>query len=101
MHKLLVSGVGLLALGLVGAVVPGQAQNAGKDQGQAGPTGSVGSSWSSSVSKDGSKPDITLDSKQMEAVKKVSAYFNELANLRGTFVQTDPDKKKARGKFYV
>jgi outer membrane lipoprotein-sorting protein len=101
MDKFLASGLGLLLLGLAGAVVPGLAQNAGKDPNQAGATGSVGSTWSSSVSKDGSKPEQTLDSKQMEAVKKVSAYFNDLVNLRGTFVQTDPDKKRARGKFYV
>ena len=43
---------------------------------------------------------ITLDPKQVEAVKLVSAYFNDFQNLKGNFVQTDPEKKQ-RGKFWV
>ena len=44
---------------------------------------------------------ISLDAKQIDAVKSVSAYFNEFQNLKGSFVQTDPDRKKQRGKFFV
>ncbi len=44
---------------------------------------------------------ISLDAKQVDAVKLVSAYFNEFQNLKGSFVQTDPDRKKQRGKFFV
>ncbi len=43
---------------------------------------------------------ITLDAKQVEAVKLVTGYFNDLKNLKGNFVQTSPDKKE-RGKFFV
>lgn len=42
-----------------------------------------------------------LDEKQTAAVKKVSAYFNELENLKGSFVQTNADNKRMKGKFYV
>jgi len=38
---------------------------------------------------------------QAAAVEKVSNYFNELKNLKGSFVQTDPDQKQMRGKFFV
>jgi outer membrane lipoprotein-sorting protein len=31
----------------------------------------------------------------------VSSYFNELHNLKGQFVQTGPDNKRMRGKFFV
>lgn len=44
---------------------------------------------------------VTLDPKQVEAVQKVSAYFAELKNLKGSFVQTGADNKRMRGKFFV
>lgn len=44
---------------------------------------------------------VTLDPGQVAAVKKVSAYFGELKNLKGNFVQTGADNKRMRGKFFV
>lgn len=44
---------------------------------------------------------VTLDPKQLEAVKQVNAYFNQFQTLKGTFLQTDPEKKRLRGKLYV
>jgi outer membrane lipoprotein-sorting protein len=44
---------------------------------------------------------ITLEPNQVEALKQVSAYFNGFENLKGTFTQTDADKKRLRGKFFV
>jgi outer membrane lipoprotein-sorting protein len=35
-----------------------------------------------------------------EVVTKVNAYFNKLTDLQGTFLQTDPDGKHKRGRFY-
>lgn len=101
MRKLLAFAMGLLGIGAAAAMAPSHAQNQKGDAGAVGATGSVGSSWSNSVTKDGAAPDNMLDSRQIEAVKKASGYFNELVNLRGSFVQTDPDGKKVRGKFYV
>ena len=43
---------------------------------------------------------LALDAQQTEAVKKVSAYFNDLKNMRGNFTQTASDNKRMRGKFY-
>ena len=42
-----------------------------------------------------------LDKKQIETVRKVTAYFNKLTSLKGSFVQTGADNKRQRGKFYI
>src|SRR5262245_44331135 len=54
------------------------------------PTGSI-------VSVSGQK----LDKKQEEIVLRVNAYFNQLTNLKGSFVQTGADNKRQRGKFHI
>ncbi len=36
----------------------------------------------------------------LAVVTKVNDYFNNLIDLQGTFVQTDPDNKQKHGKFY-
>ncbi len=56
--------------------------------------------WAATATPQGNA-EITLDAKQSEAVKQVSGYFNTLKQMKGIFVQTDPDKKRARGRFYV
>ena len=42
-----------------------------------------------------------LSKKQVEIVRKVNAYFNQLTSLRGSFVQTGADSKRQRGKFHI
>jgi outer membrane lipoprotein-sorting protein len=64
-------------------------------------TGAVGTPWTQSVSKDGSVVGIQLDEKQIEALRKVSTYFNNLKNLKGAFVQTTSENKRLRGQFFV
>ena len=54
------------------------------------PTGSIGGGSSQELSK-----------KQVEIVRKVNAYFNQLTGLRGSFVQTAADSKRQRGKFLI
>ncbi len=44
---------------------------------------------------------VELSKKQMEVVQRVNLYFNQLGNLKGSFVQTSADGKRQRGKFYV
>ena len=44
---------------------------------------------------------VALSKEQTELVRKVTAYFNQLANLKGTFVQTSADNKRQRGRFYI
>jgi outer membrane lipoprotein-sorting protein len=45
------------------------------------------------------EPAVVLESDQ-EVVGKVNAYFNNLTDLQGAFIQTDPDSKQRQGKFY-
>ncbi|HWV82742.1 MAG TPA: outer membrane lipoprotein carrier protein LolA [Hyphomicrobiaceae bacterium] len=58
-------------------------------------------SWSTDVKPESTIAGIALDPKQIETVNKVSRYFNNLENLRGTFVQTSSDNKRMRGTFFV
>lgn len=60
----------------------------------------AGGGWSATATAQGTA-EIKLDPKQIEAVKLVSGYFNTLKQMKGTFAQTDPDKKRTRGRFYV
>lgn len=46
-------------------------------------------------------PTAELNSKQLELIQKVSAYFNQMSSLRGEFVQTSAGGNRLRGKFYV
>lgn len=90
-----------VALGaLVPATALAQAAPSAVQPAQSGTTGS-GPGW---AAKTQAKPQVaatTLDEKQVAIVKKVSAYFTELDNLKGQFVQTGADNKKMRGKFFV
>ncbi len=57
--------------------------------------------WSSEVAPANGDQGITLDAHQTKIVDDVSAYFQSLQNLKGTFVQTDADNKQMKGKFFV
>ena len=69
---------------LLGASAAGPA--AGQEAKGIGPTGSIA----------GVHP-----KNQVELVRKVNAYFNQVTSLEGTFVQTGADNKRQRGKFYI
>jgi outer membrane lipoprotein-sorting protein len=66
-------------------------------QAQNKPAGAA-TGWAATTTAQGNV-EIKLDPKQVEAVGRISAYFNTLKQMRGVFVQTDPDKKRARGRF--
>ena len=57
--------------------------------------------WSTDVKPESPIAGIALEPKQIDTVNKVSGYFNNLENLRGTFVQTSSDNKRMRGTFFV
>ncbi|RUP00229.1 MAG: cell envelope biogenesis protein LolA [Hyphomicrobium sp.] len=57
--------------------------------------------WSSEVAPANSPDGITLDARQTKLVDQVSAYFQSLQSLKGSFVQIDADNKKMKGKFMV
>lgn len=88
--------VGLALLGLAAEI---HAQEPKKEP--ANPVGG-GASWNPKVNPEpGATAGSALDAKQIELVNKVSGYFNDLQNLKGAFVQTGPDNKRMRGRFYV
>ena len=51
--------------------------------------------WSQTVTKE---PGGELDAKQLEIVQKLTAYFNEMGEMKGEFQQISPDGKRLRGK---
>ncbi|MGO4684231.1 LolA family protein [Hyphomicrobium sp. 2TAF46] len=57
--------------------------------------------WTGQVSPANSPDGVTLDAHQTELVHKVSAYFESLDSLKGSFVQTDAGNKRMKGKFFV
>ena len=73
-----------------------------QDQKQAPAAAGATPGWGGTVTpnKDQAR-EPALGEQQAASVSKVSGYFNELANLKGVFLQTDPDKKQLRGRFYV
>ncbi len=42
----------------------------------------------------------SLSDSDLKIVEKVNGYFNNMTNLQGDFIQTDPDSKQRRGRFY-
>jgi outer membrane lipoprotein-sorting protein len=55
--------------------------------------------WNQTVTKeqgDGQE----FDAKQLDIINKVTNYFNAMGDVKGTFVQVNPDSKRLRGKFY-
>jgi outer membrane lipoprotein-sorting protein len=66
----------------------------------ANPVG-AGGAWSQSVNKEAAIVGEEFDKKQLELIQKVAAYFNQMTEIKGVFVQTSADNKRIRGKFYV
>ena len=65
------------------------------------PSNPLGNWGNTKVIAEPSVTGLTLDAKQTTLVKSVSAYFNEMINLKGSFVQTDAEKQRLRGRFLV
>jgi outer membrane lipoprotein-sorting protein len=42
-----------------------------------------------------------LDAKQAQIVKRLTAYFNQMGDSKGEFIQTSADGKRLRGKIYI
>jgi outer membrane lipoprotein-sorting protein len=83
------------------AMVGAMAMAAAQDKKPANPAAAQGGNWSQSVSTEPALAGEELDKRQIELVRKVSVYFNQMSDLKGVFVQTSADNKRARGKFYV
>ncbi|HXF55462.1 MAG TPA: outer-membrane lipoprotein carrier protein LolA [Hyphomicrobiaceae bacterium] len=90
---------GVAAVGLSLAVASGGQGMAQQAKG-ANAADPVEAAWPAMITNE-QGDGTTLSKEQIEAVNRVSAYFNGIDTLKGSFLQTDPDKKQAKGKFYV
>jgi len=57
--------------------------------------------WSQTVTKEPPSAPGEFDAKQLEVIQKLTAYFNEMGDMKGDFVQISPDGKRLRGKIFV
>lgn len=79
----------------VGLVGPSLAQSA------KAPTPAAVPGWNQTVTKEGGVAGQEFNAKQIDIINKVSAYFNQMGDIKGSFVQTSADNKRLRGKFYI
>jgi outer membrane lipoprotein-sorting protein len=61
----------------------------------------AGGTWSGTVKREAAITGEEFNKTQMELIGKVTAYFNQMSEIKGLFVQTSADNKRLRGKFYV
>jgi outer membrane lipoprotein-sorting protein len=85
----------LAGIGLVSAVSVAQ----DKKPATTNPIGA--GNWSQTVSKEPAQGGQELDKKQIDLLRRVSTYFNQMPDLKGGFVQTSADGKRIRGKFLL
>jgi outer membrane lipoprotein-sorting protein len=60
----------------------------------------VGMPSGHAVKREGAAPG-QLSRTQLELIQEVNGYFNQITSLKGSFVQTNADNKRLRGKFYI
>jgi outer membrane lipoprotein-sorting protein len=78
------------------------AAGAGQVQAAAPQPNPLGAGWSTKFGT--GTPDstgFTGSPEQMAMIDKINAYFNNMSNLEGTFLQTDADEKRKKGKFFI
>ena len=56
--------------------------------------------WNQTVTKEPACVGQEFDAKQIDLIQKVTNYFNQMGDMKGTFVQISADDKRMRGKFY-
>jgi outer membrane lipoprotein-sorting protein len=95
MRALSLAQLAFTAVAGFGLVGPSLAQSA------KGTTPAAVPSWNQTVTKEGGVAGQEVDAKQIDLINKVTAYFNQMGDMKGLFVQTSADNKRLRGKFYV
>jgi outer membrane lipoprotein-sorting protein len=58
-------------------------------------------SWNQTVTKEADAAGQEFSAKQIDLIQKVTAYFNQMGDMKGNFVQTSADNKRLRGKFFI
>ncbi len=59
-----------------------------------------GVNWQTGVAQPPQENPVAIQESELKVVARVNDYFNNLTELEGVFVQTDPDNKQKRGRFY-
>lgn len=90
--------VALAIAGLWLALAPVSAEEAAATQ---PPESAVGATATWSAEVDSTVSGITLDDKQLAIVAEVNAYFNDITDLKGKFLQTDAEKGQSKGVFLI
>src|SRR5262245_28453633 len=55
--------------------------------------------WNQTVTKEPSAGEF--DARQLDIIRKLTLYFNEMGDMKGTFQQFSSDGKRLRGNIYV
>jgi outer membrane lipoprotein-sorting protein len=58
----------------------------------------VAPEWNQTVTKE---PGGEFDAKQLDLIQKITGYFNDMGDMKGSFEQTSPDGKKLKGRIAV
>jgi len=87
--------------GIILAMVPASAYGEdAKDTPAASPVG-IDSNWNADVKTAPSVSGNTISAGQQASIKQINAYFNGIKDLRGAFIQTAADDRKAKGSFFL
>lgn len=90
----------LAACALAMLLVPAWPVASSSQEAKSRPASPVGGVQGAVAGNDGSAG-LTLDPKQLEVMRSVNAYFNSFQSLKGNFTQTNSERQRLRGKFYV
>jgi len=61
----------------------------------------LGAGWSTKFGTNPPGGEFRNTPEQVAVIERLNAYFNEMVNLEGTFLQTDADEKRKKGRFYL
>ncbi len=61
----------------------------------------LGAGWSTKFGTNPPGGEFRNTPEQVAVIEQLNAYFNNMINLEGTFLQTDADDKRKKGRFYI
>lgn len=61
----------------------------------------LGAGWSTKFGTNPPGAEFKSTPEQVAVIEQLNAYFNNMTNLEGTFLQTDADDKRKKGRFYI
>lgn len=86
------AAIAVATMASLGHITPGHAEDA---KSKASPD------WRTAVSESQTAAEYKLDARGMALIAKINAYFNAMRDFQGRFVQTNPDNKVMKGRFFV